>query len=502
MNMPAEVIAVHATVDQLLDGLAAAPNIEVAGITADSRKVKPGYLFLACQGATSHGLDFVDQAQAAGAVAIAWDASTGSAVESTLPMIAVDNLAAHLGVIANRWYDNPSSTVKVTGVTGTNGKTTVACLAAQCLTMLDHRCGYIGTLGSGIGIISGDGAMTTPACLDLHEILAGFRDDHAGHAAIEVSSHAIEQERIDGVTFDSAIFTNLSRDHIDYHGTMQAYFESKAALFLDRDIRNRIVCIDTEYGAELADRCGANVVTVSTQLDRVVNGRPHLFARSVVAGEAGSNIDIRSSWGEAEFHVPLPGDFNVANAMEVLALLLCNDVALDEACDAISKVTAPPGRMELVNDSIADDLPLVYVDYSHTPASMEAALKALRLHCQGQLWCVFGCGGDRDRGKRPMMGKVAERLSDHAIVTSDNPRTEPPRQIIGDILEGMNQDAIALDDRAEAIAHAINAAAVNDIVLIAGKGHENYQVIGERTISFSDFATARECLVARGAAAR
>ena len=498
MSMPAEVIASRTTIDQLLDGMTAAPAIEVTGIASDSRKVRPGYLFLACQGATSHGLDFVEQAEAAGAVAIAWDSATGSAIPSALPMIAVDGLAAHLGEIANRWYGNPSSSVKVTGVTGTNGKTTVAYLVAQCLNMLDNRCGYIGTLGSGIESIGGDDSMTTPVCLDLHETLAGFRDDKASHAAIEVSSHALEQFRVDGVTFDSAIFTNLSRDHIDYHGTMQAYFESKAALFLDHDVRNRIVSLDTEYGVELADRCGANVVTVSSQLDRVANGRPHVFARSVVASEAGSNVGIRSSWGDADVHVPLPGDFNVANAMEVLALLLCNDVSLEQACDIIGKVTAPPGRMELVNESIKDDLPLVYVDYSHTPASIEAALKALRLHCQGQLWCVFGCGGDRDRGKRPMMGRVAERLSDHAIVTSDNPRTEPPTQIIGDILDGMDEGATAIGDRAEAIARAINSAASNDIVLIAGKGHENYQVIGDRTITFSDFEAARDCLVARG----
>lgn len=498
MSMPAEVIASSATIDQLLDGLADAPAIDVAGIASDSRKVGPGYLFLACQGATSHGLEFIEQAEAAGAAAIAWDASTGSAVESALPMIAVDRLAAHLGEIANRWFGYPSNSVSVTGVTGTNGKTTVAYLVAQCLTMLDQRCGYIGTLGSGIENISGDDTMTTPACLDLHATLAKFRDDGASHAAIEVSSHALEQARVDGVSFDSAIFTNLSRDHIDYHGTMQAYFESKAALFLDYDASNRIVSLDSEHGVELADRCGANVVTVSSQLDRVANGRPHVFARSVVSGDAGSNVDIRSSWGDAEVHVPLPGDFNVANAMEVLALLLCNDVPLEQACEVIGKVTAPPGRMELVNTSLEDDLPLVYVDYSHTPASIEAALKALRLHSQGALWCVFGCGGDRDRGKRPMMGKVAGRLSDHAIVTSDNPRTEPPQQIIGDILEGMEQDAVAIDDRAEAISHAINAAVSGDIVLVAGKGHENYQVIGERTISFSDFEVARDCLAARG----
>jgi UDP-N-acetylmuramoyl-L-alanyl-D-glutamate--2,6-diaminopimelate ligase len=280
---------------------------------------------------------------------------------------------------------------------------------------------------------------------------------------------------------------------------MEAYFESKARLFLDHDVRNRIVCVDSDYGVELADRCGANVVTVSTQLDRIANGRPHVFVRAVVASDAGSHIVVRSSWGEAEIELPLPGNFNVANACEVLAILLCNDVSLDEATAVLGKVGAPPGRMELVNEAAREDAPHVYVDYSHTPASIEAALKALRAHSKGQLWCVFGCGGDRDRGKRPMMGKVAERLADVAIVTSDNPRSEPPEQIIADIREGMTDDAIAIADRASAIAHAIGNAAPDDVILIAGKGHENYQVIGDKTLSFSDFETARDCLSARSA---
>jgi UDP-N-acetylmuramoyl-L-alanyl-D-glutamate--2,6-diaminopimelate ligase len=501
MSMPAENLGNHGTLDALLQDIADAPAIDIAGISSDSRKLGPGFLFLAIQGATSHGLEFLAQAEAAGAAAVAYDASTGSGgVESEIPLIPVEGLAHRLGEIANRWYGFPSHDVHVTGVTGTNGKTTVAYLAAQCLTGLGSTCGYIGTLGSGIDDISGEGAMTTPVCIDLHELLAGFRSEGARHAAIEVSSHALEQARVDGVRFDSAIFTNLSRDHIDYHGSMDAYFESKASLFLDHDVRNRIVSLDTEYGVELAERCGANVVTVSSHLDRVANGRPHVFVRSVVAAEAGSNIGIRSSWGEAEIQLPLPGDFNVANAMEVLALLLCNDISLEDACAALEEVKAPPGRMERVNRDIDDDLPMVYVDYSHTPASIEAALKALRLHCRGELWCVFGCGGDRDRGKRPMMGKVAERLSDHAIVTSDNPRTEPPAQIIADILEGMGEGSRAIVDRAEAIAFAINGAAADDVILIAGKGHENYQVIGEQTLSFSDFDAAVDCLSERGAA--
>jgi UDP-N-acetylmuramoyl-L-alanyl-D-glutamate--2,6-diaminopimelate ligase len=498
MSMPAEFLANGNTLDRLLQDIADAPAIEVAGIAADSRCLRPGDVFFAVQGATSHGLDYLEQALEAGVAAIVWDSSTGSEIHADVPVIAVEGLAERLGEIANRWFDNPSRAVRMTGVTGTNGKTTVAWLAAECFNLLEQKAGYIGTLGKGIGGVDGEGAMTTPPCLELHEMIAAFRDEGAEHAALEVSSHALEQRRIDGITFDSAIFTNLSRDHIDYHGSMEAYFETKAALFLDYEVRNRIVSLDTEYGVELADRCGANVVTVSSQLDRGTNGRPYVFVRSVVAGETGSHIMIRSSWGEAELDLPLPGDFNVANACEVLALLLCNDVTLEDACDVLGRVKAPPGRMQLVNPTVDDGLPQVYVDYSHTPASLEAALGALRLHCSGALWCVFGCGGDRDRGKRPMMGKVAERLADHVVVTSDNPRSEPPEDIIADIREGMERDAVATADRAAAISYAISAAGSNDIVLIAGKGHEDYQVIGNRTTSFLDFDVAARCLAAKG----
>ncbi len=497
MSMPAAHIKNGMALDQLLDGLADAPPIAITGLSADSRTLQAGDLFIACQGATSHGLDFVDQARAAGVAAIAWDSSTGGAVDIDVPMVAVEDLASKLGDIANRWYDAPSEAVRVTGVTGTNGKTTVAWLASRSFNLLDMPCGYIGTLGAGIRDIGGEAPMTTPPCLALHGRLAEFRDLGARHAAVEVSSHALEQARVQGVTFDSAIFTNLSRDHIDYHGSMEAYFEAKAGLFLDHDVRNRIVCIDSEFGERLADRCGAQVVTVSTTLDQVANGRPHVFVQGVVAGESGSHVTVKSSWGNAAYELPLPGDFNVANATEVLALLLCNDVTLDDACQVLSKVSAPPGRMELVNEAGQAELPRVYIDYCHTPASIEVALKALRLHCHGELWCVFGCGGDRDRGKRPMMGRVAERLADHAIVTSDNPRSEPPERIIDDILAGMQDGAVPISDRAEAIDYAIRQAAPADTILVAGKGHEDYQVIGDRVLSFSDFETARERLRAR-----
>jgi UDP-N-acetylmuramoyl-L-alanyl-D-glutamate--2,6-diaminopimelate ligase len=222
-----------------------------------------------------------------------------------------------------------------------------------------------------------------------------------------------------------------------------------------------------------------------------------VFVRAVVATPTGSNISITSSWGSADIPLPLPGDFNVANAAQVLALMLCQEVPFDVACDVLSKVSAPPGRMQPVQISANSDLPSVYVDYSHTPASLEAALKALRGHCTGKLWCVFGCGGDRDRGKRPMMGKVANRLSDFHVVTSDNPRTEEPARIIADILEGMEESAVAIEDRSEAIAYAISSAAACDVILIAGKGHEDYQVIGTARLDFSDAEVAAKYLAER-----
>lgn len=497
MSMPARLIKAQITLADLLRGIADAPDIAVTGIADDSRRLLAGNVFLACQGATSHGLEYLEQAVAADVAAVVFDSATGSAIEAGVPMIPVEGLAGHLGEIANRWFDFPSKQIRVTGVTGTNGKTTVAYLIRQCLDLLQQECGYIGTLGSSFAGEDGDGSMTTPACIELHEALAGFRDHGARHAAIEVSSHALEQNRVDGVHFDSAIFTNLSRDHIDYHGTMRAYFESKSSLFLNNDVRIRIVSLDTEFGAELADRCGPNVVTVSTRFDRVANGRPYVFVRAVVANPAGSHISITSSWGSADISLPLLGDFNVANAAQVLALLLCQDVSIEDACDVLSRVSAPPGRMQRVSISADNDLPTVYVDYSHTPASLDAALKALRGHCKGKLWCVFGCGGDRDRGKRSMMGKVAERLADYPVVTSDNPRTEDPDRIIADVLEGMSDGTVAIVDRNEAIAHAVSAASVTDTILIAGKGHEYYQIIGTERMRFSDVDVSAEYLAVR-----
>jgi UDP-N-acetylmuramoyl-L-alanyl-D-glutamate--2,6-diaminopimelate ligase len=324
-----------------------------------------------------------------------------------------------------------------------------------------------------------------------------LRDAGADCAAIEVSSHALDQDRVAGISFDTVVFTNLSRDHLDYHGNMRRYAEAKARLFTNYPARHRIVNLDSEFAVDIATRCGQNVVTVSTTFDRVANGRPYVFARSIVVGQQGSRVGFSSSWGDGEFTVPIPGDFNVANAVTVLACLLVRGVPLVDACRVLAAVEAPPGRMQRVAGD--DGQPAVYVDYAHTPDALRVVLSALSAHCRGQLWCVFGCGGERDAGKRPQMGQVAERRADRVVVTSDNPRGEPPDQIIRAVLEGMSKagKAVAIEDRATAIAWTIASARPQDCVLIAGKGHEDYQLIGNERRDFSDYEAARAALKAR-----
>ena len=410
--------------------------------------------------------------------------------------VAVPGLADRLGEIADRFYGAPSADLDVFGVTGTNGKTTVAWLLSRCAEALGKRCGYVGTLGAGIESISTGHGLTTPGSVELHGLLADFRDHGARAAAIEVSSHALDQRRVDGVRFRAALFTNLSRDHLDYHGNMQAYFDAKAKLFLDCAPRAKIINLDSEYGAELANRCGDNVITVSTRFDRVANGRPFVFVRSVVATEAGSTVRVDSSWGPAEFTLPMPGDFNVANAVLVMATLLNEGADIDAVAGALQRAGSPPGRL----DRVPGEGPRVYVDYAHTPEALEFVLKALRPHVRGRLAVVFGAGGDRDPGKRPIMGRVAERLADRVVLTSDNPRSEDPLAIIDGIRAGMLDPgtAVVIEDRAAAIAWAIAEAGPGDTILIAGKGHETSQDIGGEKRPFADAAVAAEALSAAG----
>ena len=497
MSMPAIQVNSSPTLAELLHGFADAPEIPVCGIASDSRTLEPGFLFLACEGSNSHGLDYLREAHAAGVCAVAWDSSTADAPDDIgIPMIGVENLAARLGDIANRFYGNPSSNLKTIGITGTNGKTTVAWLIAECLQQLDQRCGYIGTLGFGVDELHIAEGMTTPAAIELHGRLADFVDQGATHAALEVSSHALTQGRVDGIAFEAALFTNLTRDHLDYHGDMQSYFESKSRLFLSCNPRVRIINLDSEFGSELAARCGQDVVTVSTRFDRVADGRPYVFVRSVVANESGSEITITSSWGDGKFTLAMPGDFNVANAVLVLAYLLTANVDFEQACDVLQLVEAPPGRMQKVAASGSP----IYIDYAHTPDAIESALRALRPHCRGNIWCLFGCGGDRDIGKRSLMGKLVERHADKVVITTDNPRSENPKKIIDDIRAGLSNpdDATVIEDRAAAIAWTIANAGPSDVVLLAGKGHEDYQEVEGERRPFSDTALAMAAAGQRG----
>ena len=512
MSMPAEHLTTSVTLADLLQGFASAPALPVHGIASDSRVLQRGDLFLAVQGIGSHGLDYVQEARAAGVCAVAWDASTAAEPEDIgVPMIAVAGLAGKLGEIADRFYGRPSEQLDVIGVTGTNGKTTVAWMLAQAHELCGDRCAYLGTLGCGVDVVHGAEGMTTPAAVELHGRLADFVQQGAVSAAIEVSSHALDQDRVNGVRFGAAIFTNLTRDHLDYHADMRHYFEAKARLFVDCEPRNRIVAVDSDYGTELADRCGRDVVLVSTRANRVPDNRPYVFIRSLEATQHGSDVTFTSTWGNGAFTLPMPGAFNVANAALVLAFLLKKGVPLELACDVMSQLSAPPGRMQRVAVDAVDrslqcmtkDGPAVYVDYAHTPDALDVVLRALRAHCRGKLWCVFGCGGERDAGKRPEMGLVAETHSNRVVVTTDNPRNEDALAIIEDIVAGMTKPdgAMVIEDRAAAIAWAVERAGEDDIVLVAGKGHENYQDIAGSRIRFSDYAVAESALRAQGGVA-
>lgn len=496
MSMPAEKYTSMLLLNDLLHGIADAPPIPVTGVSSDSRRIAPGDVFFACQGIGSHGLDYAKDVQAAGAAAIVWDATTADAPrDMDIPLIPVANLNAHMGTIADRFYGEPSAQLEVVGVTGTNGKTTVAWMLSQCLNHLDARCGYLGTVGHGVNALHGDENMTTPPVIELHQHLADFVESQASHAAIEVSSHALSQNRVDGVRFAAALFTNLSRDHLDYHADMQDYFDAKARLFLECDPAIRVINVDTDAGRQLAAVCEA-AIEVSTSVDVTPASAKYLQVTAAVANGDGTEVQFVSSWGKGAFTVTLPGDYNVANAALVLAYLLETEVPVAQACDVLAIINAPAGRMQRV-------LPVgkrVYVDYAHTPDALQSALDALRPHCEGKLWCVFGCGGDRDTGKRSMMGAVAEQFADHVVLTNDNPRTENPQAILDEIVAGCDdQKAVTIiADRAAAIGWTIAAAEPADVVLIAGKGHENFQDIGGERLPFADVAIARAALRGTG----
>jgi UDP-N-acetylmuramoyl-L-alanyl-D-glutamate--2,6-diaminopimelate ligase len=499
----------------LLEGIAAVPpcTARVVDLTLDSREVRAGSLFFALRGARAHGLEFCADAAACGASVVLWDPAEAEGHELPPSLepggchsggchaVPVAGLRHLLGRIADRFFGWPSSHLVITGITGTNGKTTTAYLLAQALERLDRPAGYVGTIGWGRLDALQVPKHTTADVITVHRQLAALRSAGARHVAMEVSSHALDQGRVDGVRFHSAAFTNLTRDHLDYHGSMESYGAAKARLFASEGLQHSIINIGDPFGRELArGHRGQPPLTVvwagdgdsGWLADRALN------ARGLKLDLNGLSMQIGGSFGDEPMQTRLVGRFNAENALVVLGCLLALDLPLAAAAAALAACSAPPGRMELIA-APQPDKPKAVVDYAHTPDALAKALGALREHCRGALWCVFGCGGDRDAGKRPMMGAIADELADEIILTDDNPRSEAPVAITAAIAAGISRHAVrVIHDRGAAIATALGTAAAQDLVLIAGKGHEDYQIYGDTRRAFSDRAHAQRCL---GAAA-
>jgi UDP-N-acetylmuramyl-tripeptide synthetase len=463
-------------------------------ITADSRQVRTGDAFAAYPGQEADGRAFIPDAIARGAGSVLWEAlSFRWDAACRVSNVAVDDLKAKLGAIAHHIYDSPSRSLLVVGVTGTNGKTSCTHWIAQCLEACGRRSGILGTLGNGLVGDLGMSARTTPDAALVHETLGRLRDAGAQAVAMEVSSHGLDQGRVNAVEFDVALFTNLTRDHLDYHGSMAAYGAAKARLFAWPTLPACVINADDPFGRALADTAQARGQRVLTY--GLVGA--DIVASRLSTTQAGIALSIATPWGRGEVATRLAGTFNASNVLGVLGVLLACGIGLDAALAALSRVTPPPGRMQRLGGGFE---PLVVIDYAHSPDAMEQVLTALRPAVveAGELICVFGCGGDRDPGKRPEMGRIAAERADRIVVTSDNPRREDPAAIAAAIVAGIRgtgHRSFMLElDRAAAIGMAVASAQGGDVVLVAGKGHEDYQERnGERT-PFSDAAAAAAAL--------
>ncbi len=463
-------------------------------ITCDSRRVHAGDAFAAFPGAQVDGRAFIPDAIGRGASAVLWEAARFVwKREWAVANHAIEGLQQKLGAIADFIYGSPSSALWVVGVTGTNGKTTCAHAIAQCFEACGQRAAVMGTIGNGLVGSVQRATHTTPDAAELHETLAGLRDAGARAVAMEVSSHGLDQGRVNGVAFDVALFTNLSRDHLDYHGTMAAYGAAKARLFAWPGLHASVINRDDAFGQSLAEAVqarGAKVLTYGF-------GGADIAGSNLRATPEGSVFTVTSPWGRSEVATPLLGAFNALNMLGVLGVLLASDVQLDKAIAALARIEAPRGRMQRLGGG---ERPLVIVDYAHSPDALDKALTALRpvVTRGGQLVCVFGCGGNRDAGKRPEMGRIAAERADRVLVTSDNPRNEDPTSIAEAVLRGVRATGNrrwALDlDRASAIATAVRSARPGDVVLIAGKGHEDYQERNGQREHFSDAEAAAAAL--------
>ncbi len=522
-------------------------EIQAQGITADSRKVKPGYVFCAIpaflpeaenespdltslqtrgwdsqQNMPAHGIAYAGEAIKQGAACILWQPTAqlqnmpGSCdyddgkLHLQVALVKVENLHQKLSDLAAQFFDRPSQKINIIGMTGTNGKTSSCHYTAQLLGYLGKKTAVAGTLGNGIFPLLQETTHTTLQAIELQQLLADFVQQQAEYVVMEVSSHALQQHRVAAVAFDTAVYTNLSRDHLDYHRNMEDYLQQKLKLFKNNALRYAIINMDDKYAAHFlkASDKAANILQYAKDSKHLVVDLPALLATDIDLCTDGIRCHLQyysQSFGQSEavqtaaVKLPLMGLFNLENAMAAAAVLLCNGYELSDIAAGLSQLKSVRGRMQPVTPQQQHRARFI-IDYAHTPDALKQALRAIRQHLQqrGLLWCVFGCGGDRDKGKRAAMAKVAGEYADRIIVTSDNPRTESPQAIIDDICRGFAADTDYQQevDRKQAIARAVEQAGAGDIVLIAGKGHEQYQEINGIRHPFSDLDVCRELLAA------
>jgi len=479
-------------------------NMVLTGIEMDSRKIDSGDLFIACKGANFDGRDFVSEVIGRGAAAVLvekgelWQKIN---VENNVPIIPVENLASQISSIAAKFFNKPADNFSLIGITGTNGKTSACQFIAQSITNLSHICGASGTLGYGIYAkenlhselksMSAGSPGTTPDPIAVQRIFSELLQQNADTMVMEVSSHGLKQGRVCINEFNVAVFTNLTRDHLDYHHSMEAYGKEKLKLFLGSQLSVAVLNMDDLFSATILNNLSRQVKSYTYSIK---NSQADVYPEAIEFKRKGFQLNLVSPWGKGVMDTGLLGSFNVSNLLAALTTVMAlesthSDFNFDLVLAKVAAVTPVKGRMELVGDKPVS----VVVDYAHTPDALENALNALHEHFKGKIWCVFGCGGERDKGKRPMMGRIAEKLADELIVTDDNPRQEASSDIIKQILSGFTdtKKVMVESDRAKAIDFAIAHATEGDVVLIAGKGHEEYQDIGAERTMFSDVKQAR-----------
>ena len=491
---------------QLMDSINAenvnttAPGkVVIYGMTEDSRQIEKGDLFIARPGLESDGRRYIHQAVSKGASAVLVEAHEQEQffqITSTdVPVYVVNNLHTELGKLADYFFNKPSAELTVVGITGTNGKTSCTQISARLLGALGYKVAIMGTMGNGPVDALEDTTNTTIDALSIHRYLAQFRDDDYDYVIMEVSSHALAQGRVNQVRFHAAIFTNLTRDHLDYHGDMGSYAEAKKVLFSWPELKLMVVNSDDSVGVEILEDAGLDAEKYSFSITAINarDAKQSVFTEAVEFGDEGIAADVNSPWGAFELKTSLIGQFNLSNCLAVFTLLGALKLDPEKVLSEIEVLQPVAGRMECFG---GQEKPMAVIDYAHTPDALKHALKALRPHTQHDLWCVFGCGGDRDRGKRPQMSAIAEEFADHVVLTSDNPRRENVIDIIDEMRKGLSEPtACTVElDRKQAIQTSIRRAVIGDVVLVAGKGHEQYQQVANERLPHSDLDCVEESL--------